>query len=127
MAALLGLVAGALAIGSIVTWIRLIRAVEIGERRSAVSVVLVVALALGLLSLFGDPGFVGGSFAVLGVVVGGLYFGLLSLARQSQDAPAVAVGSPLPDFTAPDHEGRPFALASLKGHPVLMKFFRGHW
>ena len=31
------------------------------------------------------------------------------------------------DFVASDDEGRPFALASLRGRPFLLKFFRGHW
>jgi peroxiredoxin len=39
----------------------------------------------------------------------------------------VALGQPIPEFTAPDAEGQPFALSSLHGRPYLLKFFRGHW
>jgi len=40
---------------------------------------------------------------------------------------AVRVGGPILDFSAPDENGEPFALASLRGRPYLLKFFRGHW
>ncbi len=31
------------------------------------------------------------------------------------------------DFTLPDERGRPVQLASLRGHPVLLYFYRGGW
>jgi peroxiredoxin len=39
----------------------------------------------------------------------------------------VAVGQEAPDFAASDSGGATFRLASLRGAPVLLKFFRGHW
>ena len=35
----------------------------------------------------------------------------------------VAVGEPAPDFTAPDQDGKPFHLASLRGSPVVLYFY----
>jgi thioredoxin-dependent peroxiredoxin len=35
----------------------------------------------------------------------------------------VAVGEPAPDFQAPDQEGRPFRLSSLRGSPVVLYFY----
>lgn len=33
-----------------------------------------------------------------------------------------------PDFTLPDHEGRPVSLSQrLGGGPILLVFYRGHW
>jgi cytochrome oxidase Cu insertion factor (SCO1/SenC/PrrC family) len=32
-----------------------------------------------------------------------------------------------PDFTLPDAEGRPFTLASQRGHKVVLYFYRGYW
>jgi thioredoxin-dependent peroxiredoxin len=35
----------------------------------------------------------------------------------------VAVGEPAPEFEAPDQDGRPFRLASLRGSPVVLYFY----
>jgi len=35
----------------------------------------------------------------------------------------IAVGSPAPDFEAPDQDGRPFRLSSLRGAPVALYFY----
>jgi cytochrome oxidase Cu insertion factor (SCO1/SenC/PrrC family) len=83
--------------------------------------------AVAVVALLQQPGALGGSLAGVSLFCGVLYTGLLNLAGQSQQVPAVAVGAPLPDFTAPDENGAPFAIADLRGHPVLIKFFRGHW
>lgn len=39
----------------------------------------------------------------------------------------LAVGTPAPEFTLPDEEGRPVSLASLRGNPTLLVFYRGSW
>ena len=39
----------------------------------------------------------------------------------------LAVGTTAPDFTLPDEAGRPFALASLRGSPAVLVFYRGSW
>ena len=57
----------------------------------------------------------------------GVFLALTVLGRQLRATPAVAVGQPMTDFTAPDAEGQPFALATLTGRPYLLKLFRGHW
>ncbi len=35
----------------------------------------------------------------------------------------IAAGEPAPDFEAPDQDGRPFRLASLRGAPVVLYFY----
>ena len=45
---------------------------------------------------------------------------------ESSSAPA-SVGTPLPEFSAIDANDAPFRSADLRGRPVLIKFFRGHW
>jgi thioredoxin-dependent peroxiredoxin len=35
----------------------------------------------------------------------------------------VAIGEPAPDFQAPDQDGTPFRLSSLKGAPVVLYFY----
>lgn len=39
----------------------------------------------------------------------------------------LAVGTAAPDFTLPDEEGRPVALASSRGNATLLVFYRGSW
>lgn len=42
--------------------------------------------------------------------------------------PAAVPPPRAPDFTLPDQDGRPVALAAeLREGPVLLVFFRGHW
>lgn len=39
----------------------------------------------------------------------------------------IAVGEPFLDFTVKDADGNDFTLSSLKGKPILLNVFRGHW
>jgi hypothetical protein len=39
----------------------------------------------------------------------------------------LAVGTVAPDFTLPDENGHAVTLASLRGHPTLLVFYRGFW
>jgi hypothetical protein len=38
-----------------------------------------------------------------------------------------AVGERFPDFTLPDSRGGTFDLASARGRPILLLFYRGDW
>jgi cytochrome oxidase Cu insertion factor (SCO1/SenC/PrrC family) len=40
---------------------------------------------------------------------------------------ASAVGKPAPNFVLKDQDGKDFALASQRGHKVLLMFYRGYW
>ena len=127
----MGLLLAALAFGLLaaaaVRWMGLIQRVEIDEGRSGLHRLLAASAGAALLAFLVGVGTLGGVLAGVALLGGALYAGLLSLAGQSQQAPAMAVGQPLPDFTAPDENGEPFSSASLRGHPVLIKVFRGHW
>lgn len=52
-----------------------------------------------------------------------------ALAQQRLPAPQIAsaAGKPAPDFTLRNQRGVPVHLASLRGHPVLLVFYRGYW
>lgn len=39
----------------------------------------------------------------------------------------IDAGTPAPDFTAPDDEGNPFTLSSLRGSRVVLHFFALAW
>jgi cytochrome oxidase Cu insertion factor (SCO1/SenC/PrrC family) len=115
------------AVVGIAIWLRMIARVELGQKRWVVNALFASSLALGTFALAQSPSTPGFVLAATTVAFSALYFVLLSFSGQSKQAPAVAVGSRIPDFTALDHTGEPFSLSSLKGKPILMKFFRGHW
>jgi hypothetical protein len=125
--AILGFLALALMAQAGFLWLRLIREVRVGERRPWVLFIVLAAIGLGVLAFANRPGVLGGSAAGLALGLGALFLALQGLGRQARRTPAVALGRPILDFTAPDAEGHPFALASLRGRPLLLKFFRGHW
>lgn len=56
---------------------------------------------------------------------------LLSSIGLSQQLPkpeiASAEGKLAPDFTLKDQNGRPFRLSAMRGHRVLLVFYRGYW
>ena len=110
-----------------VLWQRLMQRVEIGERLWVLNSMVAAAIVLGITAFTQQPGVLGGVLAGGSILMGALFTGLGVLAPQSKQTPAVTVGAPLLEFTAPDHNGKPFDLASLRGRPILLKFFRGHW
>jgi hypothetical protein len=124
---ILGLLALALLVQAGLVWMRSIRELRTGERRPRVLLVVVAGVGLGVLAFARGPGWIGGIAAGLAVGAGGLFLLLQVLSQQSRITPAVSLGRRILDFTAPDAEGRPFALGSLRGRPYLLKFFRGHW
>ncbi len=111
----------------IAAWMGLIQRVQVGQGLVLLRATAVAALVLSLVALSGAPGTLGSVLASIALIVSGLFLGLGSLAGQSKQTPAFAVGSPLPDFEAPDHNGETFRSVSLRGKPMLIKFFRGHW
>lgn len=104
-----------------------VKHVKVEEQRWIVNLLLAGAAALAVLALTREPGVLGGILAGIVLALSTVFFGLLALAGQSKQQPAIRVGAPILDFTAPDHTGEPFTLSSLNGKPILMKFFRGHW
>jgi cytochrome oxidase Cu insertion factor (SCO1/SenC/PrrC family) len=123
----MGIVAACLTCAGITLWWRSIQRVELAERRWLVNVMLWVAAGIGAIALLLDPGTFGQWFAGGSLGLGVVYSGLLAISGQSKQPPEFAIGSPIPDFTVPDENGEPFQIADLRGQPVLIKFFRGHW
>jgi hypothetical protein len=124
---LLGIASLLLAVGTAVRWFRRAFAVRIPDDRTAWLVTFGAAAVLGIASFAAGNGTLGGIAAGFGLGIGGSMLGLRAISRQDDKRPAVAVGGPILDFSAPDENGEPFELASLRGRPFLLKFFRGHW
>lgn len=122
-----GLLSLALDAAALLLWIRRMNAVGLEGRRALPYALFGAGIASGAFSLAREPGWIGGALAVLGIVLGLVWIGLGLLRNQSRQAPNLALGEPIPAIVAPDHSGTPFAVESLRGHPVLIKLFRGHW
>lgn len=63
----------------------------------------------------------------IAIAVAVLFMGLDRIAALPSPVPNAVIGEVVPDFTTLDSEGESFTLSSLRGRPVLLKFFRGHW
>ena len=61
------------------------------------------------------------------VALAGLFAVMLYVSSAVPGTGGPAVGNPAPDFTLTDHRGDPVHLANLRGAPVLLIFYRGHW
>jgi ribose/xylose/arabinose/galactoside ABC-type transport system permease subunit len=47
--------------------------------------------------------------------------------HQLPPPPAKGLGAVAADFTLPDETGKPVSLASLRGKPLVVLFYRGFW
>jgi hypothetical protein len=74
-----------------------------------------------------QPGVIGYFSGGIAVLLAGLFLLLTFTSGLPDQPPAVAVGDWAPDFCALDAAGKEFRLSQLRGAPVLLKFFRGHW
>ncbi len=108
-------------------WWQRMQQVRLPANARAYVLGLGIAMALGIGAIVQGPGLAGGIGAATALLGGLLFFALLAASGQRSGPPAVAVGRPVVDFTATDDTGGAFALARLRGRPVLLKFFRGHW
>jgi AhpC/TSA family len=94
-----------------------------------------ILLGLGLVRAFGRPHLYRGKifgpiFATVALLAFAFFaYGVFYVARQlPASAAAPRVGQKAPDFTLPDQNGRPVALADLiSGKGALLIFYRGHW
>ena len=124
---ILGVLSLCLLAVAIVLWIRLINGVALEGRRGFLYAICVVGIGLGAAALTRNPGWIGGAMATIAIAGGLVWITLGLLAGQSKGEPNLILGEPLPAFSALDHENTLFEIESLRGHPVLIKLFRGHW
>jgi hypothetical protein len=123
----LALLALAIAAATLAHYATTVRAVRVALRPRAHQAGLAAAALLAVAALANGPGWLGGVAAALALAVAALFFALTAISGLPRGAIAVAVGAPALDFTASDADGRSFALSSLRGQRILLKFFRGHW
>jgi hypothetical protein len=112
---------------SIYQWIGRLKRVEIPTNRGGFVATWVIAAGLGIAALAGEPGWLGGIPASLTLLATTFFLFTVAVGGQKVGEDASEVGATIPAFTAPDEYGETFESQSLAGHPVLIKFFRGHW
>ena len=123
----LGFTSLAVAATSLVLWVRAFKQVAIPKNRGIYIATWVVAATLGVAALSGEPGWLGGIPAGLGIFASAFFLLTAAIGGQKVGDVAIKVGATIPDFTATDEHGEIFDSQSLAGHPVLIKFFRAHW
>jgi hypothetical protein len=126
-AAALGLASLAIAVANGAWFFGRMQRVALPQNRIAHDALWAAALALGVAAFASGAGWLSGVAAALGSALGAAMLLLRLGSPQAKNTPAVRVGGPILDFSAPDEHGAPFALSSLAGKPFLLKFFRGHW
>lgn len=124
---ILGIAGGLLELVLSAVWLWLIRRVRVPADLRPTIAAHAVAVALGVAALALGASALGQILAAAAILGGIVFLSLQTQSRQARLTPAVAVGGPIVEFTLPDHEARPFDLATLRGKPFLLKFFRGHW
>jgi hypothetical protein len=124
---ILGIAGGLLELALLAVWLRLLRRVRIPTDLRPTMAAHAVAVARGVAAFALGASASGQIFAAVAILGGIVELALQTQSRQARLTPAVAVGGPIIEFTLPDHDGRPFDLATLRGTPFLLKFFRGHW
>ena len=126
MGTLLGILSAVGSLGTFGLWFQRIQQVRIPEDRTAWVAAALVSAGLGLFALSSGPGWLGGIFAVLGILLGGFFSLLVGISAQKAPG-AIAVGDAIPDVSASEDSGARVDLSSFQGAPALYKFFRGHW
>jgi hypothetical protein len=124
---LLGLVALSILAAALAHYATRVRAVRVPKRPRVHQTLAGMAVLLAIAAFASGPGLLGGLAAGLAAAAGALFLVLTTISGLPAVRPAVAVGAPAPDFTAPDSEGRAVSLSALRGQRILLKFFRGHW
>jgi hypothetical protein len=108
-------------------WFRWARGVRLPRNRAGFVAAWLGGAVLGVTALAQGAGWLGGVAAVLALLVGGFLTFTVAISRQRVGVDAIQLGAKLPDFSALDDQGKRFAISSVAGRPILLKFFRGHW
>ncbi|MBW2243643.1 MAG: hypothetical protein JRH01_16795 [Deltaproteobacteria bacterium] len=123
----LALLGAALLGGALFFWFRMMNDVALEGRRWIPLSMVGASVLLAIATFSGDAGLLANILAGTTAALGAGFLFLAVLSPQSKQRPAIELGNPLPDFAAPDENGQPFAISSVAGKPILLKFFRGHW
>ncbi len=68
-----------------------------------------------------------GAAALVAILIGSFLPFTVAISRQEVASHGIEVGATIPHFTALADTRELFDSDSLRGHPMLIKFFRAHW
>ena len=122
-----GIVALLMVLGTVMVWFQKVKAVRVPKVRFHFFALTVLGAVLGIYTLTGDATLIGKIPAGKAIAFGFIFPAFRLGSAQGVHKPVIEVGEPIIDFTALDDKGNEFDLASLRGTPFLLKFFRGHW
>ncbi len=123
----LGILSGILILTSLGAFFYRVNQVSVPKNRTIYFTLMLISAALGVAAFVLDASKIGTIPAAFAIALGTIFPALRLQSAQDKNTPTVTVGGQIINFTADDDQGRPFSLASLKGQPFLLKFFRGHW
>jgi hypothetical protein len=99
-----------------------------GVRNHAIPNLLVVAGGVILALVAARRGRTGvRALAVVDVLLAGRFAWMLFFGLAVPAVPGPRLGTPAPDVTLTDEQGRAVRLADFRGSPLLLVFYRGHW
>lgn len=87
----------------------------------------IIAVFVGVMALAYGVSVIGGIALGISFFIVGMFFIFIMISAMPKVKPGVEVGKPFVDFTTLDSDGNEFILSSLKGKPILLVFYRGHW
>lgn len=110
----------------------LIPAERVPARPIAHRVTMGIGLVLTVLAMvrsinIGDPVAAPLILVVFAIMLAGLFYYLLAIARLPDGQLTVQVGQSLPEFQAIDDKGVLINSQTWRGQRTLLKFFRGSW
>lgn len=89
---------------------------------------VIAGLALALLAIRRAPAArLPQVLLVVNVALAAIFAGTLYVMPVVPAASGPVLGTLAPDFVLPDESGKPVQLSALRGTPVLLVFYRGHW
>lgn len=124
---LLGLAALALALIALWLYMRKVKSVRVPLRPTIYTAAMLATVALVIASFVLGAGVIGVVCATGAFILAGFFLFTVATSALPDKQINVRVGSPCPDFQAPDHEAGPFRLSQQRGRPTLLIFFRGWW
>ena len=124
----LAIIGFGIATATAIRWALLLVSVSIPRNRSGFIALMLLGAGLGMTALaIGTQSLVADIAAGLAISAGAFFLFSVAIGKQTGGSGQLQVGSPLADFSAPDENNEPFNISSLRGKPILLKFFRGHW
>ena len=124
----LAIIGFAIATATAIRWALLLVSVSIPRNRSGFIALMLLGAGLGITALaIGTQSLVADIAAGLAIFAGAFFLFSVAIGKQTGGSGQLQVGSPLADFSVPDENNEPFNISSLRGKPILLKFFRGHW